>query len=214
MNFQFPISNFPSFAKASLGEQFQVRKTVNCSRLLRGYTLMELIVVMGVLTITVGAMTIFLTSVLKGTNKANVSAEVKQNGQAVLDSLERQIRGASSAREIGIDQNHIKLNRSLAEALHVRCEPENFSRNSRISLQVSDLDDPPDSNYISLSNDDPNSGISIENCVLEVIRSGVSDSGVASPPIVYISFTAEKVSTRADLSASSRFETTISLRQY
>lgn len=193
----------------------RIVRIVNCRRRRLGYTLIELVVVMGVLTITIGAMTIFLTSILKGSNKANVSSEAKQNGQAVLDSIERQIRGASSAVEIGINQDHIKLNRSSAEALHIKCFPEVINtRNSRIALQVSDLYDPDPNNYISLSNDDLKSGISIENCVLQVIGSTVTDSGIASPPIVYINFTAKKTSSRPDLSASAHFETSISLRQY
>lgn len=192
----------------------RIVRMVNCRRRRLGYTLIELVVVMGVLTITIGAMTIFLTSILKGSNKANVSSEAKQNGQAVLDSIERQIRGASSAVEIGINQDHIKLNKSSAEALHIKCFPADASKNSRIALQVDDFDTPNDNNYISLSNDDPTSGISIENCVLQVIGSTVTDSGIASPPIVYINFTAKKISSRADLSASAHFETSISLRQY
>ncbi len=59
-----------------------------------GFTLIELIVVMGILALVVGAITLFISSVLKGSNQAKITAEVKQNGQVTLDSLERQIRGA------------------------------------------------------------------------------------------------------------------------
>jgi len=53
----------------------------------KGFTLIELLVVLGILVIGVGSTLLFLTSILRGTNQANVTAEVKQNGQAILDSL-------------------------------------------------------------------------------------------------------------------------------
>src|SRR3990170_6397749 len=76
--------------------KYKILNTKYCKT--KGFTLIELLVVLGILAAAVGASMIFLTSVLKGTNQANVTAEVKQNGQAVLDSLEKQIRGALDAR--------------------------------------------------------------------------------------------------------------------
>src|SRR3989344_4232759 len=62
-----------------------------------GFTLLEFLVVIGLLSLTIGSILLFLTSVLKGTNQANVTSEVKQNGQVVLDALESQIRKATDA---------------------------------------------------------------------------------------------------------------------
>src|SRR3989344_5912333 len=63
----------------------------------KGFTLLEFLVVIGLLSITIGSILLFLTSVLKGTNQANITSEVKQNGQVVLDTLESQIRNATDA---------------------------------------------------------------------------------------------------------------------
>ena len=182
----------------------------------RGYTLIELIVVLGVLALTVGSITMFLTSILRGTNKANVTAEVKQNGQAVLDSLERQIRGAASVEEVGTNNDYIKLNRDFAEPLHIRCDSETLSHQSRIVVAVSIADGliAQDSNWRSVSNDNPDSGISIKNCRFTVFVASLSESRTPIPTVVSISFVAKKESQRADFTASAKFETTISLRRY
>src|SRR4030042_3325045 len=77
-------------------KQFNSLTIKQCNK---GFTLIELLVVMGILSLTIGSILLFLTSTLKGSNQANVTSEVKQNGQAILDSLERQIRNASDATQ-------------------------------------------------------------------------------------------------------------------
>src|SRR3989344_764838 len=71
----------------------------------RGFTLVELLVVLGILSATVGSTLLFLTSTLKGSNQASIVAEVKQNGQVTLDLLEREVRGANNAALVN---NHLK----------------------------------------------------------------------------------------------------------
>lgn len=182
-----------------------------------GFTLIELLVVMGILTLAIGGIAMFLTSVLRGTSRVNSEAEVKQNGQVVLDSLERQIRGAVSAEESLTTANYIKLNRDFADPLHIRCDSEvPGSHKSRIVLAASALDQliDTDSQWTSVSNDDLENGISIENCHLGVFQSSSSESGTPNPAVVTVSFVAVISSERLDLAASSEFETTISLRRY
>lgn len=193
-----------------------INKNFRFFRFIKGYTLIELVVVMGILSMTIGAITVFLVSVLKGTSQANISAEVKQNGQAVLDSLERQIRGAVDVVLVGTNMDQIKLTRDFSEPLHIKCELASGSgptaRNSRISIQVAEQ--PTSGSWISVSNDDPKTGISIEACRLDVLGSQVTDSGVSVPAVVSISFVAKKESPRPEFSASAKFKTTISLRRY
>lgn len=181
-----------------------------------GYTLVELLVVIGILALAIGAIAMFLTSVLKGTNRTNIEAETKQNGQSVLDSLERQIRGAASAEKIGTGDDYIKINREFAAPLHIRCDSESDTHDSRIVLAVSaqqQLID-TDSQWRSVSNDDLDSGISIKDCHLDVFLPASSGSGTPNPAVITVSFTAKKSGPRPDLTASSKFETTISLRRY
>ena len=182
-----------------------------------GFTLIEFLVVLGILALVVGSITLFLTSVLKGTNQANVLSEVKQNGQATLDSLERQIRGAVDAE--AVDSNHLKIIREEAQPLHIKCLVRNANQNGRIGTAVEPIGstvNPSDESYISVSNDDPVSGVNIESadCNLSVIP---ADFGVNAPAVVSISFVAKqgfKAAQRADFEAQAAFKTTISLRTY
>lgn len=60
----------------------------------KGFTLLEVIVVMGVLSIIgVIILTIF-TRTLKGNNKAQILVAIKQNGQSVLENMSQAIRNA------------------------------------------------------------------------------------------------------------------------
>lgn len=60
----------------------------------KGFTLVELLVVVSVLSVLgVIILTIF-TRTLKGNNKAQIISSIKQNGQAVLENMDKIIRGS------------------------------------------------------------------------------------------------------------------------
>lgn len=193
-------------------------KNLFINRYKHGYTLIEFLVVLGILVITVGVLTTFLTSVFRGTNKANASAEVKQNGQVVLDSLERSIRGASGVSSPNVNYNYIVVLGKPNGNLHIKCQPGVVdSYNSRIAIAVSsdfnELGD-TDPNWRSLSNDDVKNGVNISSCILKLDDVSVSSTGQPVPAVVSISFTAKSVSNRVDSSARAQFQTKISLREY
>ena len=185
-----------------------------------GYTLVELLVVLGLLALVVGAALLFLTSILRGTNQSNISAEVKQNGQAVLDSLERQIRGAKSASDMtGIApppgvSDWISLALSDGSTMYIGCLNPTANLNGAIGTKGGSI--PTSANdFQTLTNRDPVSGINIAtaNCSLSV-PAPVSTLNADS---VVVSFTADraiKAPSRADFNASAQFRTTISLRKY
>ena len=75
------------------------RKTVPKQSL--GFTLVELIIVMGVTTLLGLIMTDVLVQTLRGENKAKVVSTVKQNGQVVLENLVNQIRQAEEVVCVG-----------------------------------------------------------------------------------------------------------------
>ena|SRR3989344_8475554 len=180
-----------------------------------GYTLIELLVVLGIMTMTVGALTVFLTSVFRGTNKANASAEVKQNGQAVLDSLERQIRGAINV--VDNAPNYIRLEREFGDPLHIRCfdeSPSNYKSRIAVAQDSGTTLPESDPSWRSVSNDDWDNGISINPCTITVSPATISSSGLPVPAIVSISFTVQKDSERVEFAGKADFRTTISLRQY
>ncbi len=192
-----------------------------------GFTLIEFLVVLGILAITVSSTLLFLTSVLRGSNKANVIAEVKQNGQAVLESLERQIRNGVGAEQVGlVENNTVKIIRQDHDPLYIRCF-SNVSLNGYIGSVASDTTDvtgPGDLQYISMTfKDDLVSGVDIDcpdstdianGCAFRVIP---SSAGGISPPVVSVCFYANQAAqapSRQDFQAKVKFQTTISLRKY
>lgn len=194
-----------------------------------GFTLIELLVVLGILASTVGAALLLLTSVLRGTNQANVMAEVKQNGQVVLDSLEKQIRGALDARllpgaEIPIgSSNALVATLSSGGYLYVACfNSVPGSTNGWIGTVTSSAPTAPSAGlYQTLTNRDKIAGVDIvcgnpcpPTCTFFVTA---ASSGSLNPPIVKVSFMVNqgvKAPSRQDFLADAKFETTISLRKY
>ncbi|KKR58450.1 MAG: hypothetical protein UT95_C0005G0018 [Candidatus Curtissbacteria bacterium GW2011_GWB1_40_28] len=197
-NFQFSIFNF----------QFS-----------DGFTLIELLVVLGILVTAVGATLLFLTNVLKGTNQANVTAEVKQNGQAVLDLLEKQIRGATAAVEITPNgsSSGVNITKTDGNSLYIACFNSIASPSSNGWIGVADVSPGTDINtgdYESITSRDTISGVDI-TCT-PPLGFKIIPTASGSPPIVSISFMVQGIDapSRADFLANVKFETTISLRQY
>lgn len=62
----------------------------------QGFTLVELLVVIAVLS-TAGLLVLSVfTSSLRGSNKAQILSSIKKNGQSVLDTMDKTIRGADN----------------------------------------------------------------------------------------------------------------------
>ncbi|KKP93684.1 MAG: hypothetical protein UR98_C0003G0054 [Parcubacteria group bacterium GW2011_GWA1_36_12] len=221
-NLGYRLQAFGSEAQARRVTGYRIKKsfhfslfTIHSRRRRAGYTLIELLVVLGIMTMTVGALTVFLTSVFRGTNKANASAEVKQNGQAVLDSLERQIRGAINV--VDNAPNYIRLEREFGDPLHIACISEltdNYKSRIAVAQDPRPILIESDQSWRSVSNDDWDNGISINPCTITVSPATISSSGLPVPAIVSISFTVQKDSERVEFAGKADFRTTISLRQY
>lgn len=179
----------------------------------KGFTLIEFLVVLGLLSLTVGSTLLFLTSVLKGSNQANVVSETKQNGQFVLDSLERQIRNATGAANVGTNNKHLVLTRLNALPLQVKCFDEvSGISNGYIGTVEDSNTGVSDGSYSPITNIDTISGVSIQDCSMMVQP---ESSGGVSPPIVTISFKVQqgaKAPSRQDFLANLEFRTKISLR--
>ncbi len=183
-----------------------------------GFTLIEFVVVLGVLGFLLGSIMLFLNSTLRGANQTNITQEVKQNGQAVLDSLDKQIRGATNVAGIGAGPNYttIVLTRPNDDPLYIKCLSSTATQNDRIGSVSMASGSPSDSNFISVSNDDRVKGVEITNCSFGVTSKSASQ-GSNIPAVVSVQFTASQgldAPTRADFMASANFNTTISLRTY
>ncbi len=189
-----------------------INKTVNCQRLtVNGFTLVELLVVMGILGVITGGSLLFLTSILRGSNQARIVAEVKQNGQTVLDVIDRQIRNAQSVQELAsIDGSvsAIELTLSGTSRVYLACY------NGWIGI---DKEPAPvlSTDFLSLTNRDAVSGINIE-CNPDSFNV-LGNPGDSYPQVVQVSFNVMQgvaAPGRVDFNASAEFKTTISLRKY
>lgn len=193
-----------------------LKESINCELKTKdqsGFTLVELLVVLGLLSATVASTLVFLTSSLKGSNQAAVTGELKQNGQVILDQLERQIRGATSA-EIRPEDGNLKLTTSSG-IFHVKCFAKSPTKNGWIGTSKDAGDAPGESLYSPLTNkDDLISGVNVDACSLTVPP---ASSGGQSAAVVAISFTLTNGiganTLRPDLKGSASFQTTIALRQ-
>ena|SRR3990167_1495583 len=211
------------------------QKTLNIKKVFpvsrKGFTLLEFLVVIGLLSITIGSILLFLTSVLKGTNQANITSEVKQNGQVVLDTLESQIRNATDAVCLNPadgslcvsptqSTTHIKLLRTNSDPLHIRCvPPSGITQNGKIEIAASNVSiGQVPTNFVSITSQDTVSGVNITNCDTNTIFTIVpSSGGVSAPPIVAVNFKVSQgvaAASRQDFVANVDFQTTISLRGY
>lgn len=193
-----------------------------------GFTLIELLVVIGLLMLTTALIFDFLTASLKSSNQTNVTAEVKQNGQAVLDSLDRQIRSATKAVAItgtGLPtgaSSGVNLTLSGGNSLYLACFNSTATTNGWIGVAsvLTGTDTSVLANYKSVTNTDTVSGVDISDsanppgCRISVIA---ASGGIDSPDVVSFEFTANQGITapsRQDFQANAKFQTTISLRQY
>lgn len=61
-----------------------------------GFTLVEILVVIAIVAIIGTLLVAIFTSTLRGSNKAQVLAVIKQNGQAVLENMDKTIRVADN----------------------------------------------------------------------------------------------------------------------
>jgi len=67
---------------------------ISKSKMPDGFTLVELLVVVAVLSIMGVLLLTIFTSSLRGSNKSQILSSIKQNGQAVLENMDKTIRSA------------------------------------------------------------------------------------------------------------------------
>ncbi|KKR78297.1 MAG: hypothetical protein UU23_C0001G0061 [Candidatus Curtissbacteria bacterium GW2011_GWA1_40_9] len=199
-----------------------------------GFTLVEFLIVIGILALSIGSILLLLTSVIKGTNQTNISAEVKQNGQVALDSIERQIRGAVSVDEMAQSlltsygsspsiNSGIMVTQNSGNNLYIICvnsytvpgSPEQ-NRNGWIGIASGTSPPAVRGDYQALTNTDLISGVNIVCAVnlskaLQVHTTGTSTRGVT---LYFAAQQAINAPARADFLAEAQFKTTIALRDY
>lgn len=218
----------------TVNKKFRQMTAVRC-QLSYGYTLVEFLIVIGILSASMGSLLLFMTSVIKGANQTNIVSEVKQNGQAVLGSLETQIRSATDVEPmVGTEflpagasngNSGIVLTKQAGGYIYLICVNSSASpaANGWIGIYSDNLNSPPTgaSKYQKLTNNESTlSGIDI-NCDVDptaTTASAFQVSPVGSAlKVVTINFIANQgvaAPSRADFLANAQFRTTISLRKY
>lgn len=174
----------------------------------KGFTLIELLITIAVFSILAVVGTDLFTSFLQGTNKAQVLAEVKQNGQLALEKAERYIR--SSTNVVLSGTNEINLTQRSGGDVTVRfvdgCRPPGCGgpkTNGKIETVTSGTTQ-------DLTNTDTVNGIDVISATFSVTSSG-------GPQIVQIKLTlsqAVSAPSRKDFVAQVDLETTATTRTY
>lgn len=210
--------------------KLKVRKILNSQLSILnspGFTLVEFLVVLGILAVVIGSSLLFLTTMLRGSNQSNITAEVKQNGQAALEGLDGQIRNGRDVRAlVGSEipsgsSNAISVNLVNGKYLHVACfNTVDTTSNGWIgTAETLDAIAPTGQTpYIPLTNKDILSGVDIVcGSAGTTFQVTSATTGALSPAIVSITFLVNQAvgaPSRQDFKANVEFRTTISLRRY
>lgn len=161
-----------------------------------GFTLLELVVVAAVIgTLGTIAATVFI-SITRAYNKANVIAEIEQNGNLALTTMSNEIRNALS---VSSTASGIEITNQEGDSVTFDFVAPTPSDNGYITRNGS-----------AITDTDAQTGVNIVACDFEV------DSTV-DPPVVTLTITLEQpvgVPGRIDFQAETELTTTVSLRTY
>lgn len=156
----------------------------------KGFTLVEILVVTLILgTIAVIGSNMFFT-ILRGSSKTSILAEVNQNGSYALNVMERMIRNAKS------------LESHSGSSITILNPDENTTTFLCSNQKIA-------SNGASLISDK----VAVDNCVIFSVVEGEAE---IRPDVVTIDFTLTQAGTafRPEERASVNFKTTVTLRNY
>lgn len=155
----------------------------------QGFTLIEVLMIvfiMGIVAVIGGNM---LFSIMKGTSKAEITKEVKQNGDYAIGVMERMIRNAQNCKSNG----GVTIKNPDGKFTNFFCET--VAGATRIASNSG----------VFLTSDN----VTASNCIF-------SCDATKTPPIVNISFDLSQKGTdlRPEEKAQVRFQRTVSLRTY
>lgn len=191
-----------------------------------GFTLIEFLVVFAIIAMVGGITSDLFLGILRGSNKANITNEIKQNGSYALSFMERTVRNSAAliALENPDGKKLVLQDQEEAKCIRFEIEPQpvDNSRNGSISVTAalacrfsgSDFDEEGTfSGYTSrfLTNTDTKNGVSVTE------GNFVVSNPIGSPATVSISFTLSqgvKAPSRSEYKAAETFQTLISLRTY
>lgn len=204
----------------------------------RGFTLVEFLIVIGILSLSIGSILLILTTVIKGANQTNIIGEVKQNGQNVVDTLSGQIRNATDVYALNGDvvlgnqvkgpdeaESGIWVWTLTGEKLTIICvdaETPTPINNGKIMVAtapaITTRAEIDYSKFKPISNTDTVSGVDIVcGSTLPTLKAFEVSASTASSKVVFVNFVAKQAigaPSRVDYNASAQFKTSISIRKY
>jgi prepilin-type N-terminal cleavage/methylation domain-containing protein len=168
----------------------------------KGFTLIELIVVVSLLVIIGGVGASIFASVFRSYNKANIINRVEQNGNYALSVMESQIRNAQ-----GVTLVDAKTLRVAAQDGSSTIEYR-FKDSGGVGIVERAITTATGTVVTTLTDSDPNTGVSVV-----VANSSFAVSGT-TPPVVTIVLKLKQASgmTRVDYQAETTLRTTVVVR--
>lgn len=188
-----------------------------------GFTLIEIIVVFGILALIGGLTSDLFASVLKGANKANTVNEIKQNGNYALNYIERVVRNSASVVSDPADTLNLVVSDKDGKCIKftIREKTEGVANGEIDVFNAPFCAYDNDGNYDdgttfigagkTLTNNDPFTGVSLVDGSFAVSAVG------GNPTTVTVTFTlsqGERANSRNDYQALESFQSFISLRTY
>lgn len=178
-----------------------------------GFTLIEILVVIAIFAILALVGTDLFSSVLRGSNKAQVQSEIKQNGQVVLNTIERYVRSSTNAAVSG---NKLTLTQRDGESVDFEyvpgcTPPPSCSPNGKITLKIGS------GTAEELTNTNIVSGAHVQNAVFSVVSPTPPAVPSATTQVVEIELTLSQgtaAPTRKDFVAVITLKTTVLTRSY
>lgn len=102
----------------------------------RGFTLVEILVVISVLSLMGTLILTIFTRTLKGNNKSQIVLAIKQSGQSVIDQLDKIIRGADKVTCTSTDKFTIVVEKN-GKYTRIKITPQHaLTANGKIEMDV------------------------------------------------------------------------------
>lgn len=186
-----------------------------------GFTLAEVLVVIAVMAVIGTFLLAIFSSTLRGSNKSQILSSIKQNGQAVLEKIDKEVRRADNIICVSNDGSTLVIFKSKiytrfrfippassSNGIIAQDNPVQPTDNQELFLNNACYD--PLINPVVLTDNNPRSGVSVENgSFIKDKPPGFQDqvtikfdleAGVEVPPVI------------ADGVGSVTFQTTVQCR--
>jgi prepilin-type N-terminal cleavage/methylation domain-containing protein len=180
-----------------------------------GFTLIELLVVIVVLGILGVVGTDLFSSVIKGTNKANIISEVKQNGQLVMDIIERNIREATEATNPILTPGSPPTYDTTSLVLTTPSGTVTFGFDAECKTCTPPTNGQITMNTSPITSTDTKTGVSVTSVSYTILPPPTPSP--AAPSVILVSMTINQgaqAPTRKDFTANVVLTTTVALRTY